>query len=297
MNVREQGFLLLTGFLGDPERKPLTIPQLRKLTHCGRTMPPPGEDKELTVQDLEQLGLESSLARKVVQLLSQEEQLSWYLQRGKRAGCFPVTRISNQYPHRLRRMLELEAPGCLWMKGDMRLLELPAIAVVGSRDLQADNQAFAEEVGRQAALQGYVLVSGNARGADRTAQESCLAHGGSVICVVADALGEQPQRDRVLYVSEEGFDLPFTAQRALQRNRIIHSMTPITFVAQCSLGKGGTWKGTCDNLRYNRSLVACFDDGSDGAKELECRGAVLTDVNQLADLTSFVPETISFLQE
>ena len=297
MNIREQGFLLLTGFLGDPERKPLTIPQLRKLTYYARAMRYPEEDKELTAEDLERIGLERTLARKAAQLLSQEEQLKWYLQKGKKAGCLPVTRISDKYPHRLRQTLELEAPGSLWMKGDMRLLGLPGISVVGSRELRESNQAFAEEVGRQAALQGYVLVSGNARGADRTAQESCLAQGGSVICVVADALETQPQRDRVLYISEEGFDMPFSAHRALQRNRIIHSMNPVTFVVQCSPGKGGTWKGTCDNLRYNRSRVVCFDDGSDAAKELKCMGAELINMDQLTDLTFLPPETVSFLQE
>lgn len=297
MNVREQGFLLLTGYLGDPERRPLTIPQFRRLTHCARRMLPPGEDRDLTAEDLEAIGLERTLARKAFQLLSQEEQLKWYLQKGRKAGCLPVTRLSDRYPHRLRRILELEAPGCLWMKGDPGLLSLPCISVVGSRDLQENNRVFAEEVGKQAALQGYVLVSGNARGADRTAQESCLAYGGQVICVVADSLQQQPPKDRVLYISEEGFDLPFSAQRALQRNRIIHSMTPLTFVAQCAMGKGGTWKGTCDNLRYNRSRVICFDDGSNAVKELLCRGAGCTGIDGLSDLSAFPPETIGFFQE
>ena len=40
--------------------------------------------------------------------------------------------------------------------------------------MRQENRTFAEEVGRQAALQGLTLVSGNARGADRAAQESCV---------------------------------------------------------------------------------------------------------------------------
>ena len=107
--------------------------------------------------------------------------------------------------------------------------------MVGSRELGEENRIFAENVGRQAALQGYVLVSGNAKGADSTAQESCLTGGGSVICVVADELEKHPVQKNVLYLSEDGFDMVFSPYRALQRNRIIHSLGSCTFVAQSGL--------------------------------------------------------------
>lgn len=295
MTEREQGFLLLTGYLGDPERKPLTIPQFRKLTKYGRAMERPDREGDITIEDLMGIGCDQVLARKTIHLLSQEEQLEWYLRKGKNAGCTPITRISAAYPGRLRSVLDLEAPGSLWLKGNMQLLKNPGISVVGSRELKESNAEFATELGRQAALQGYTLISGNARGADKTAQESCLAYGGTVICVVADELEKQPLRENVLYISEEGFDLPFSAQRALQRNRIIHSMSKLTFVIQCGMGKGGTWNGTCNNLRNNLSQVICFADGSDAAGELECRGATLTTTEKLRDLAAFQPKLLSFI--
>ena len=132
---------------------------------------------------------------------------------------------------------------------------------------------FAREVGRQAALQGYVLVSGNARGADRTAQESCLAAGGDVIAVVADELDRYAPKAHMLYVSEDGFDLPFSSQRALSRNRLIHCMGIRTFVAQSGYQRGGTWDGTVKNLRFGWSQVFCFEDGSAAAGLLRDMGA------------------------
>ena len=47
----------------------------------------------------------------------------------------------------------------------------------GKMEMNITCFAFAEAVGRYAARQGLTLVSGNARGADRAAQESCLAAG------------------------------------------------------------------------------------------------------------------------
>ncbi len=295
MNVREQGFLLLTSNLGDPDRRPLTTPQLRKLTLLARAMEKPARDGELTAEDLRSIGCDSTLAKRVFALLSQEDRLADYLRRGGLAGCVPITRISTGYPDRLRTALGAEAPGLLWCKGNVSLLENPKISLVGSRDLKAENLDFAREVGVQAAKQGYTLVSGNARGADRAAQESCLAAGGSVISVVADELEKQSPDNCILYLSEEGFDLPFSAQRALHRNRIIHSLSNQTFVAQCTLGKGGTWSGSCDNLRHDRSTVICFDDGSEAARELVSRGAVGIGQSALKDFSRIVPNQIRYL--
>ena len=295
MNPRERGFLLLTGYLGDPERKPLTVAQFRDLAKRMRLMEKPTDVRQLCREDLMSIGCSSESAARILRLLSQEEHLDYYLAEGKRHGCHPVTRITEGYPVNLRRRLGLDAPGVLWAKGDMSLLENPAIALVGSRDLMEDNIEFACEVGKQAALQGYTLVSGNARGADRTAQQSCLDHGGSVISVVADELHKQPWQDNLLYLSKTGFDLEFTSYRALDRNTVIHAFGSHTFVAQCTYGKGGTWDGTRNNLRKGYSPVFCFRDGTPAMTELEQMGAKLIDIEQLQDISVLRSDTQSFL--
>lgn len=297
MNTREQGFLLLTGYLGDPSQKLLTVAQLRDLTARAQRMDHPGISRELSCQDLIAMGCSRPFAQRVLHLLSRTEQLQWYLEKGKNAGCVPITRVSEAYPPRLRKCLHMEAPGVLWCRGDLSLLETPAIALVGSRELQADNHHFAREVGKQAALQGYTLVSGDARGADRAAQDSCLAHGGKVISVVADQLEKHMPQERILYISEEGFDLTFSAHRALQRNRVIHSLGSCTFVAQCRLGKGGTWNGTCRNLRFGWSPVYGFQDQTPAMQELQQMGAELIEIDGLLDIGSLKPRTMNFIDQ
>lgn len=287
MNRREAGFLLLTSSLGDPKRKPLSVSQLRTLARRMQTMERPAEDRELEVQDLLHLGYGRDMAERILQLLSAEDKLSHYLRRGSAADCIPLTRVSEAYPPLLRHRLGLDAPGCLWAKGDLTLLSRPAIALVGSRDLQEPNRQFARKVGIHAATHGLVLVSGNARGADRTAQEACLGAGGQVISIVADDLSAHPLRENLLYLSEDGFDEPFSAQRAISRNRCIHAMGQVVFVAQATHGKGGTWDGTVKNLRSTTSPVLCFRDGSAAAAELEQRGAYLISPEQLEDFENF----------
>ena len=286
MNARERGFLLLTSNLGDPERKPLTVAQFRTLATRVHQMNRPEEKRDLSVSDLQQLGYDSQMAERIVGLLSGEMALQKYVSRGREQKCIPVSRVSDQYPQALRMRLGLDAPGSLWAKGNLSLLNTQMVSLVGSRDLHVKNREFVEAVGREAARQGYTLVSGNARGADRVAQDACLAAGGKVICVVADELYRCVETDNVLYLSEDSFDLPFSSQRALSRNRVIHALGYLTLVAQCSMGTGGTWDGTTKNLRNHWSPVFCFDDGSDASIQLQQCGANLISTEHLSDLSA-----------
>jgi predicted Rossmann fold nucleotide-binding protein DprA/Smf involved in DNA uptake len=199
--------------------------------------------------------------------------------------------VNPAYPLAVRKRLGLDAPGSLWIKGDVSLLNTPMVALVGSRQLNDENPRFAEAVGREAAKQNLTLISGNARGADTVAQEACLAAGGKVVSVVADCLAEHTLRPNITYISELGYDLPFSSIRALSRNRVIHALGYITVVAQCNLGFGGTWDGTVRNLKGNWSPVFCLDDGSPAAIELEQLGAKLIDQSQLSDFSSLHSDT------
>ena len=296
MNTLEKGFLLLTSHLGDPARKPLTAAQLRTLAQRVQTMNRTEEDRDLQLQDLIALGYGRDMAGRILHLLSQEDVLEHYINRGKGQNCVPVTRISENYPRLLRYRLGPDSPGCLWAKGDLSLFNTPAIALVGSRDLRESNRQFAEEVGIQAARQGLTLVSGNARGADQAAQNACLRAGGRVISIVADELAKHPMQENILYVSEDGFSEAFSAQRAISRNRCIHALGRMVFVAQASLQKGGTWDGTVKNLRHGWSSIACFRDGSEAMAELEQMGAFLVSMQDLSVLQSLSESDQGFLE-
>lgn len=284
MTPREAGFLLLTSHLGDPARLPLTAAQLRLLAACVRGRKTGVENRSLTAEDIQALGCSRVLASRAAGLLENRELLELYLYRGRKAGCEPLTRVSVGYPEALRRKLAPDCPGTLWISGNRALLKMPKIALVGNRELRLKNREFAREAGRQAARQGLVLVSGNARGADREAQDACLSAGGKVISVVADSMVGKTGGDDLLYLSEDSFDLPFSARRAISRNRVIHCLGQLALVAQCSDMSGGTWDGTIKNLRGGWSPVFCFEDGTAPVKALCAQGAAPI---RMRELTAF----------
>ena len=284
MTGAERGFLLLCCHLGDPQRRPLTVAQFRKLARLVRAGEKSPDDRDLEPGDLMALGYGKEESRRIVELFAGEALLDRYLQKARRAGCVPLTWLTPGYPQRLLEALGDDAPACLWARGDLSILDRDGIALVGSRDLNPENQRFAHQAGQEAARQGLVLISGNARGADRTAQNAALASGGQVISIVADELQNHAIRDNVLYLSEEGFDLEFSAQRALSRNRCIHALGHAAIAAQCSLQTGGTWDGSVKNLRFGWSPLCVFDDGSESARLLEQMGAVKIGFEDLKDL-------------
>ena len=291
MTGAERGFLLLCCHLGNPDRKPLTVAQFRKLARRVRESEKAPGDRELELSDLTALGYDAEDGRRILRLLDEEALLDRYLAKADRYGCVPLTRLTPGYPRRILEALGDDAPGCIWARGDLSLLERPGIALVGSRELRPENRRFAREAGAQAARQGLTLISGNARGADRTAQDAALAAGGGVISIVADLLTDHLPGKGILYLSEEGYDLEFSSQRALSRNRCIHALGLSAISAQCSMQTGGTWDGSVKNLRFGWSPLYIFDDGSKSADLLEQMGAEKIGFEELQDLRNLPSPT------
>lgn len=284
MTAGELGFVLLTSHLGCPDRDVLSVPQMRSVAELMASARVEDPDKELEVSDLIGLGFDFLLAENIVELLETPEKAEAYITRGARSDCTALTWTSPAYPEVLRKKLGADAPGVLWAKGDISLLTTSCIALVGSRDLGAKGADFAVHTGIQAAKQGYTLISGNARGADRYAQDAALENGGRVISIVADSLTDKPLRKNLLYLSQEDFDARFSPYRALGRNRVIHALAEAVFVAQCGLYKGGTWSGTYQNLRRGWTKVYVNQDSSAAAQALKALGAELVCKDDIKDI-------------
>ncbi len=295
MRAGEKGFLLLTCDLGNPDRKPLTVAQFRGLTKRMQDTHEQDLDREVLPEDLMALGYSREMSHHIVSLLNEEDLLNYYLRSAKKKNIGVLTRISEDYPHVLRIKLGMDAPASIWYQGDLSILNRRAVALVGSREILEDNSAFAAEVGYQAAKQGYALISGNARGADKIAQAACLENDGFVISIVADELAGKPQHPNLLYLSEMGYNHSFSAQRAISRNRLIHAIPEKTFVAQCDYRIGGTWDGTAKNLQNHWSDVFCFADDSAAMAALQDMGAFMITSEDLKDIASLSGNELNFL--
>ncbi len=213
----------------------------------------------------------------------EQERICKLLERGKAVqerlslwsskGVEVCTVLSPDYPENLRKKLGEDTPPLLFLLGNRKLLGKSALSLVGSRNLREENRCFAMERGEEAARRGKVLCSGDARGADRTAQDACLKAGGQVLSFVSDRLLDRKGSKDHLYISEDGPDYAFSSFRALSRNRLIHCMGDRVYVAQVEDGRGGTWSGTHRNLLHGWTEVYYYPDGTEGSAHLQREGA------------------------
>lgn len=144
-------------------------------------------------------------------------------------------------------------PLCLWGRGNKESLVSCAhpVAVVGSRTCDLYGSYIAQEIGRQAAAQGHLVVSGGAMGADAQAHWGALSarrdhdgdEVGSTVAVFAGGMKRMgPLRNRDLFqsmerecgalISEMHPETIPEGRRFLLRNRIIAALSSTIVVAQ-----------------------------------------------------------------
>jgi DNA processing protein len=89
-----------------------------------------------------------------------------------------ITRIdygSRHYPSRLRDLYD--PPASLYIYGDIELLKIPMIAIVGSRNASPDGLKNAYQFAQALSKTGMMVLSGLAKGVDSAAHQATLELG------------------------------------------------------------------------------------------------------------------------
>jgi DNA processing protein len=132
------------------------------------------------------------------------------------------------------------APPVLATRGDISLLERPAVAIVGARNASAAGVRFARQLAADLAAQDLVVVSGLARGIDAAAHQGALA--GGTVAVVAggvDVVYPPENAELMAQIAEQGLivaeQMPGVEPQARhfpRRNRIIAGLAAGTLVVE-----------------------------------------------------------------
>ncbi len=231
-------------------------------------------------------GLEHLERGRIESLLGRGLQLSLAVERWETRAIWVLSRADSEYPGRLKGRLGQSAPPILYGCGDRSFLNGGGLAIVGPRDAREDLLDYAREIGELAAAAGRAVVSGGARGIDRTAMGGALAVDGRSIGVVANDLARAAtQRDnrdalvdgRLLLVSPYDPAARFLAGHAMERNHSVYGLADAALVVDALVGQGGTRAGAAAQLARRSSCpvyVRSTRGHSDGLAALEALGAL-----------------------
>ena len=136
----------------------------------------------------------------------------------------------------------------LWLEGDASVLRLPAIGIVGTRQPSAHGLAAARTVAATCVAEGWVVVSGVARGIDEAAHEAALRAGGRTIGVLpspapeglrqgARGLGRRMTAAGAL-ISDRPQGTPPAAWSFVSRNSLLAALCDGMIVVEAPEGSG-----------------------------------------------------------
>lgn len=267
--------LLLCGsFPGGEDVRPLSPREFGELlkwlqengVRPGELVRPGGED---LARSAKPTGIDTE---RLVQLLRRGAVMAFSVEKWLSKGLWVATRTDSHYPRRLASRLGALAPPILYGAGPYGNLDEPALAVVGSRNVDPEGFDYSREVGGHCARSGITVVSGGARGVDQSAMAGALSENGLAVGVLSDGLlraavsqffREALCEERLTLLSACHPETGFNVGNAMSRNKSIYALSDYALVVSADKGKGGTWSGATEELnRTGGVLVYVRSEGS-----------------------------------
>ena len=212
------------------------------------------------------------------------ERIEAELAAGERKGAVLLVLGDPAYPPRLAAVDP--PPPVLWTRGDVGLLSGETIAMVGARIASAGGQRIARGLAQALGQDGFVVVSGLARGIDAAAHLGALKTG--TVAVLGGGVDDvYPPDNAELYdqivdqgcvVSESPMGARAQARDFPRRNRIISGLSRGVIVVEAELRSGSLITARLAG-EQGRDVFAVpgspLDPRSKGPNELLRQGAIL----------------------
>jgi DNA processing protein len=230
---------------GSPKNVLLTSPE---------TLPRLTPEAKTALHEFQKQGEMSPLACRGFQVLETLE----------RVGSQLITHHQASYPGLLGQIHN--PPPLLYTKGNVELLSLPQIGIVGSRNPTHIGLENTRNFARYLAQGGFTITSGLALGIDGAAHQATLSSKGGTIAVMATGIDQvYPQRHKGLadhIVEENGLlvtefapGVPALAASFPRRNRIISGLSLGVVIMEAAI-KSGSLITARYALEQNREVFA-----------------------------------------
>ncbi|WP_076461772.1 DNA-processing protein DprA [Limosilactobacillus caccae] len=174
-----------------------------------------------------------------------------------------ITIADSQYPQKLQEIYC--PPLVLFYRGNLSLLQQPAIAVVGTREMTSYGESTLRGLLPPLIKKQVVVVSGLAKGVDGLSHQLALNYGGPTIGVIGCGIDQVYPRNHQLLqakvasqgllLSEYGIGEPPLAYHFPERNRLIAGLSEVVLVVEAKKRSGSLITANIA-LDENRSVCA-----------------------------------------
>ena len=217
----------------------------------------------------------------------------------KADDCHILTLIDKDYPPQLKAISD--PPPILYVRGDVKCLSAPQLAIVGSRNPSTGGKQNAHDFSNRLAKLGLVITSGMASGIDAQAHIGALEAQANTIAVCGTGLDRiYPAKHKSLahqismqgaLVSEFFIGTAPVASNFPRRNRIISGLSLGTLVVEASI-KSGTMITARLAAEQGKEVFAIpssiHNPLAEGCHELIKQGAKLT--SDIDDIINELPQ-------
>ena len=238
--------------------------------------------------------------------IATEKEAEAQLTHAQKLGCKILLSSQPDYPDLLKQISD--APPVIFVLGHDILLKKEKVAIVGTRAATLNGKNFATKISHELSEQGYVIISGMAKGIDRAAHLGALSdttgNGGTIAVLGTDVESIYPQENKDIYdqikergclISDFPFGAPLAPQNFPRRNRIISGLSKGVVVIEANL-RSGSLITAKEALSQGREIFAVpgspLDPRAAGPNTLIQEGATL--VTQTRDITDVLKNMPSF---
>lgn len=210
------------------------------------------------------------------------------IEKSEEANIGLISYYDAGYPDILKRTIDeegrLDPPLLLWYRGDISIIGLPAIAIIGTREATPEGINGGTYIAGEFAKQGFNIVSGLAIGCDTCGHRGALNVGGKTTAFLANGLdhdsiypsenqelAEEIVNKGGLLLSEYSIGQSVNRYSLVARDRLQAGLSLATLVIQTGI-KGGTMHAATTTLKARKPLYAMkFKDESTNNHE-KCLG-------------------------
>ncbi len=217
---------------------------------------------------------------------------------------------SDDYPYLLKEIPD--APSMFYILGNKELLQTPSVAIIGSRECSELGEGETAYLAKTLSSCGVTIVSGMARGIDRSAHFGALQEVGSSIGVLGSGIDIiYPQKNDDIYfklkehgllISEFAPTFPPDPSNFPIRNRIISGLSHGVIVIEADLKSGSLITARLANEQSRQVYAipgAMGSPYSKGCQELirQCAKSIFGPEDVLEDLLPILKADLKSLEK